>query len=102
MSDLSPDLLRRWYRSFEEDTDEHVVYRPGDYPFPPSRRPRPSLEFRPGGGYVEYAAGPADQAVPKRGGWELAEGHAVRVQAGSESRVLHIVAHDEQVLKIHK
>ncbi|MGK5684803.1 hypothetical protein [Actinoplanes sp. URMC 104] len=102
MSEIQPDLYRRWFRSFEEDTDEHAVYRPGGYPFPPSRRARPSLEFRPGGGYVEYAAGPADRAVPQQGSWELAEGDALRVQAGAGSRLLHIVAHDDQVLKIRK
>ena len=61
MGEISPDLFRRWYRSFEEDTDDQAVYRPGDFPVPPSRAPRPSLEFRPGGGYVEYTAGPADR-----------------------------------------
>ncbi|MBL7256324.1 hypothetical protein [Paractinoplanes lichenicola] len=102
MPDISPDLFRRWYRSFEEDTDDQAVYRPGDFPFPPSRAPRPSLEFRPGGGYLEYAAGPADRAVPSRGSWEAAEGDGVRVRAGAGSRVLRIVAHDAQVLKIRK
>ncbi|MDY7089520.1 MAG: hypothetical protein SYR96_30990 [Actinomycetota bacterium] len=102
MPDISLDLFQRWYRSFEEDTDDQVVYRPGDYPFPPSRAPRPSLEFRPGGGFVEYAAGPADRAVPSRGSWEAAEGDGVRVRGGAGSRTLRIVAHDAQVLRIRK
>ena len=102
MPEISPDLFRRWYRSFEEDTGDQAVYRPGDYAFPPSRAPRPSLEFRPGGGYLEYTAGPADRAVPQRGSWERAEGNALRVRAGAGTRVLHIVAHDAQVLKIRK
>jgi hypothetical protein len=102
MPEISADLFRRWYRSFEEDTDDQTVYRPGDYAFPPSRAPRPSLEFRPGGGYVEYAAGPADRAVPSRGSWEAAGGDGVRVRAGSGTRVLQIVAHDAQVLRIRK
>ncbi len=102
MSEISPELFRRWYRSFEEDTGDQVVYRPADFPFPPSRAPRSSLEFRPGGAFVEYAAGPADRAVPSRGSWERAEGDSVRVRSGVDSRVLHIVANDDQVLKIRK
>ncbi|GAB2591947.1 hypothetical protein Aab01nite_38300 [Paractinoplanes abujensis] len=102
MPDISPELFRRWYRSFEEDTDDQAVYRPGDFPFPPSRAPRPSLEFRPGGGYLEYAAGPADRAVASRGSWEATGGDGVRVRAGAGVRVLRIVAHDAQVLRIRK
>ena len=102
MSEISPELFQRWYRSFEEDTEEYAVYRPADYPFPPSRAPRPSLEFGPGGAFVQYGSGPADQAVPDEGSWTAAEGDGVRVQAGAEERLLHIVTHDEQVLKIRK
>ena len=102
MPEISSDLFRRWYRSFEEDTADQAVYRPADFPFPPRRAPRPSFELRPGGGYVEYAAGPADRATANRGSWEQGEGDAVRVRAGAGTRVLHIVAHDEQVLKIRK
>lgn len=101
MSELSADLFQRWYRSFEEDTADEAVYRPADYPFPPSRAPRPSVEFGPGGDYVEYSGGPADRAVPSRGSWAAAEGDAVRVCAGDEARVLHF-SHDEQVLKSEK
>jgi hypothetical protein len=102
MAEVSPDLFRRWYRSFEEETGDEAVYRPADFPFPPSRAPRPSLEFRPGGGYVEYAAGPADRAAPSRGSWEAEGGDAVRVRAGAGTRVLHIVANDDQVLRIRE
>ncbi|MCM4080354.1 hypothetical protein [Paractinoplanes hotanensis] len=102
MPEISPDLYRRWYRSFEEDTDDQAVYRPAEFAFPPSRAPRPSVEFRPGGGYLEYAAGPADRAAASQGSWEPGEGGALRVRAGAGSRVLHIVAHDEQVLRIRK
>ncbi|WP_249997626.1 hypothetical protein [Actinoplanes sp. M2I2] len=102
MAEISPDLFRRWYRSFEEDTDDQAVYRPADFPFPPSRAPRPGFELRPGGAYVEYAAGPVDGAVASPGRWEPGEGDAVRVRAGAASRLLHIVAHDDQVLRIRR
>ncbi|GAA0476862.1 hypothetical protein Ade02nite_43430 [Paractinoplanes deccanensis] len=102
MPELSPDLFQRWYHSFEEDTDDEAVYRPADFPFPPRRAPRDSLEFRPGGGYIEYVAGPADKSAPSRGSWEAADGDTVRVRAGAGPRLLHITAHDGQVLKIRK
>src|SRR3712207_1772013 len=90
MSGISPELFQRWYRSFEEDTEDLAVYRPADYPFPPSRAPRPSIEFGPGGAFVEYGSGPADQAVPSEGSWTAAEGDAVGVQTGTGERTLHI------------
>ncbi|MFG1993533.1 hypothetical protein ACGFJ7_26495 [Actinoplanes sp. NPDC048988] len=102
MSDLSADLFQRWYHSDEEDTDDEAVYRPADFPFPPRRAPRESLEFRPGGGYIEYGPGPADRSAPSRGSWEAERADAVRVRAGAGSRLLHITAHDGQVLKIRK
>ncbi|MEV4350680.1 hypothetical protein AB0J83_39995 [Actinoplanes sp. NPDC049596] len=102
MSDLSADLFQRWYHSFEEDTDDEAVYRPADFDFPPRRAPRDSLEFRPGGGYIEYGPGPADRSTPTWGSWEAEQPDAVRVHAGAATRLLHITAHDGQVLKIRK
>jgi hypothetical protein len=107
MPELSPDLFQRWYHSDEEDTADEAVYRPEEFPFPPRRAPRDSIEFQPGGGFVEYGAGPADGTVPSRGSWDTeggdaAGGDAVRVRVGAGGRLLRITAYDGQVLKIRK
>lgn len=39
-------LSGSWTHSFEEDTDDQKVFRPtGTFTFPPSRRPRDTLDF---------------------------------------------------------
>jgi hypothetical protein len=61
---------RRWVHSHEEDTDEELVYRPADHPFPPSRG-RTSFELRPDGTYVESSPGPVDAPEESAGTWSL-------------------------------
>jgi hypothetical protein len=102
VTDPAPELFQRWYHSFEEDTDEEEVWRPEDFPLPPSRRPRPSMEFQPDWILVEYRPGPADQAVPTQGRWEPGDGDRITVQVDDTSRELEIVSYDQQVLRIRK
>jgi hypothetical protein len=102
MREPPPELYKRWYHCYEEDTETEAVYRPADYPFRPTRAARPSVEFQPDGTYVEYRSGPADRAEPRAGHWEPLEGDKVRVSVGDASRTLEILAHDATVLKIRK
>jgi hypothetical protein len=44
MNDLAA-MQGRWMHSFEEDEADVRVYRPQSFAFPPSRRPRESLEL---------------------------------------------------------
>lgn len=64
-------LPGRWVHSHEEDTDELRVYRPGDYPLPPSRG-RTSIELRDDGTYSRRAPGPVDAPVETTGRWSRA------------------------------
>jgi len=65
------DLLqRRWVHSHEEDTDDEMVFRPADHPFPPSRG-RTSFELRPDGTYLESSPGPVDVPEESTGSWSL-------------------------------
>ena len=63
-------LQRRWVHSHEEDTDDEMVFRPDDYPFPRSRG-RTSFELRPDGTYLESSPGPVDLPVESTGSWSL-------------------------------
>ena len=102
MTDQPPELLQRWYRSFEEDTEEEDVWRPGHFPFARSRRPRESMEFQPDGTFVEYRPGRADQDVPVAGRWESRGVDRIVVHIGGTTRELEITSHDPQLLRIRK
>lgn len=63
-------LQRHWVHSHEEDTEGELVFRPEDYPFPPSRG-RLGFDLKPDGTCVETAIGPADRPQEVPGTWEL-------------------------------
>jgi hypothetical protein len=63
-------LEGRWVHSHEEDTEDEMVFRPADRPFPPARG-RTSLELRPDGTYVETYPGPVDVPEESEGSWSL-------------------------------
>lgn len=102
MHELPPELFQRWYHSHEEDTADEEVFRPADFPFPPARAARRSLEFQPDGTYVEYRAGPADRAEGTPGRWEAISADTLRVSEGQRPRTLKIEALDKTTLKFRK
>jgi len=65
-----PDVTGSWIHAFEEDTPDAAVYRPGDRPVRPARRPRRRLEFHPDGTFVERRPGPDDRLYEVKGRWE--------------------------------
>lgn len=85
MSVSEEQLLGRWGHSFEEDHDEIVVYRPGDYAFPRARG-RDGIELRADGSLVDWAVGSGDAADPRPGTWRLAADDRIllRDAAGAE------------------
>ena len=71
MTEVRRELLqRRWVHAHEEDTDDEMVFRPADHPFPPSRG-RMALELRADGTYVESSPGPVDVPEAHTGAWSL-------------------------------
>jgi hypothetical protein len=89
---------RRWVHSHEEDTDDELVFRPADHPFPPSRG-RTSFELRPDGTYAESSPGPVDVPEESTGSWSLDDdrlilgpegdqpGHAWEITAAEADRL---------------
>jgi hypothetical protein len=63
-------LTRTWVHSHEEDTADHLVFRPDSWTFPPSRGRR-SFELKADGGLVERGPGPDDRIVARTGSWKL-------------------------------
>jgi hypothetical protein len=62
-----PELIGTWFRSFEEEADGVLIFRPPDYPFPPARAPRPAVRLEAGGTAVALRGGPSDQLEPAPG-----------------------------------
>ena len=95
-----PDcLFKTWRHSREEDADGVTVYRPSDYPFPPSRG-RDGLEVRSDGTYVSIDPGPDDRGRGTAGSWSI-EGDSVRVVTSpASSRVMTVVDCDDKRLKV--
>jgi hypothetical protein len=63
-------LARCWMHSHEEDADGLRVFRPCDFPFPPSRG-RASFDLRPCGEFWSSDPGPDDRSAKRRGRWQL-------------------------------
>jgi len=56
--------------SHEEDTEDEMVFRRANHPFPRSRG-RTSFELRPDGTYLESSPGPVDLPEESQGRWSL-------------------------------
>jgi len=63
-------LCRRWVHSHEEDAEGQKVFRPAEFPFPPSRG-RLSFELAADGSARVRHPGAGDRSVGSRGHWKL-------------------------------
>jgi len=99
-------LHQRWVHSHEDDTANEMVFRPADYPFPPSRGRR-FFELKADGSLVEGGPGAADRPKESQGRWKLEEGKKLLFYAGSRkepSRVMEVksVGNDRLVVEKKK
>ena len=79
------DLIGRWVHSHEEDTATEMVFRPGDYSFPPSRGRR-SFELLPDGSLVDEGIAPTDGPQRAAGSWKLEAEGALCFYRGAETQ----------------
>lgn len=101
----SVPLSGSWTRSFEEDDGDIQVYRPTDtFTFPPSRGGREVLEFGEGGNLTEWTSGPDDRPRSTAGRWTALGMNRFRLEGGGggPSRVIEVVEHTPEILKIRK
>jgi hypothetical protein len=67
----NPDsLCKHWFHSFEEDTADSRVYRPGSYKFPLARG-RVSMELKDDGALTGFQIGRNDVPSPEIGSWHV-------------------------------
>jgi hypothetical protein len=99
---LPPELFQHWLHSREEDRDGVEVYRPEDFPFPPSFG-RDGFEIHPDGRFVQDEIGPADGTVQVEGRWEpVGDG---RIEVSFDDRPgysFDIVELDRSALRIRR
>jgi hypothetical protein len=99
---MNHEMQGSWTHSSEEDEGDILVYRPTEsYAFPPARRGRDTLVFSQGGQVSNYMPGPDDRPREVSGSWQpLGMGRYKLEGAGGNARVIEVVEHTPDVLKI--
>ena len=94
-------LYQEWIHSREEDTEQESIFRPADYEFPLTRRPRESFQLASDGSLTKGGVSPADRREEERGTWEL-KNDEIAFYADSkpvQKRVISSVEPSKLVLK---
>jgi len=95
-------LFRRWIHVHEEDTEDTNVFRPADYPLPPSRG-RKGYEFRADGAFVRLGIGPTDRPQAATGTWSFAGDAEIVMEAEhGQQQVLRIASVTPERLVVQK
>jgi hypothetical protein len=88
-----------WTHSHEEDQGDILVYRPThSYSFPPARG-RDTLVFGEQGQLTQHAPGPDDRPRASSGRWQALGMNQFRLE-GTRDRVIEVVEHTPEILKI--
>ena len=84
-------LHGRWVHAREEDTATEQIYRPADFPLPPSRG-RSGLQFNADGTFKRIGIGATDLSSVKQGAWQVdpAKAGEVRVEVDGQPQTLQI------------
>lgn len=91
------NLSGTWAHSFEEDEGEVQVYRPGGFPFPPSRRGRETLDFQGTGQVIMGVPGRDDRQVHSAVGVTALGMNRFRL---GDTRVIEVIEAGPDVLKV--
>ena len=95
-------LAQRWVHSYEEDTDQEMVFRPGSYAFPPARG-RKSFELAPDGSASLSGIGPDDRATRTSGEWKLDEANRLLLRSsGATTSALQVLRVEPGKLVVRK
>ena len=94
-------LAQAWVHSHEEDTPTTIVYRPANFPFPPSRG-RSGFHLHPGGSLTARKPGPTDRQETATGKWKLAGQKLELSPKGENPRILQIESAEPDRLVVEK
>lgn len=70
VNDLPKVIFKKWGHSFEEDSDDIMVYRPAEYAFPRARG-RAGVEFISDGTFINWSIGATDAQQKTIGSWHI-------------------------------
>jgi hypothetical protein len=103
MSGIPRILLKHWYHSYEEDTEDIKIYRPAGYGFPPSRG-RSSFEIKENGEFIRYGSGPTDMATSFKTKLKVKKDNNILrlIIEDLELPSLEIIEYNDNILKIKK
>lgn len=103
MSGLPETVFNRWRHSFEEDSENTLVYRLPTRKLPLARG-RDEFEFHRDGTYLEWVVGRGDRREPVHGRWELRPDGCVQItfEQGPRTRTLELVNVGPDVLGIRQ
>ncbi len=96
-------LHRHWVHSHEEDTATETVYRPAEFPFPPSRG-RTGFDLRPDRRCTGFGIAPADGSEEYAATWELDDDDRLTIydERRRPVHVLQVVAVDADRLVVRR
>ncbi len=103
-NDLPKEIFKHWIHSYEEDTKDVKVFRPGYYNFPPARG-RIGFEIKENGELVQYGIGPTDRVVKVSGRWEVEEKDKIVVYLENKdvaAYTINIISCTSDILRIKK
>jgi hypothetical protein len=96
-------LSQHWVHSHEEDTKTEMVFRPAQYPLPPSRG-RKEFELKGDGTLIDLSLAPNDAHTSTDGKWQLQGDKLILHSPRSRPRecTLEIVTADSDRLVVKK
>jgi len=98
------NLYGVWYRSYEDDKDGVIAFRPKSYDFPPVRG-REKMEVLKDGQLLEYRISPSDAYLKVKGHYSYCNQDNVLIfsfddQEGEKERSYRIIELDKSILKL--
>ncbi len=97
-------IAQRWVHSYEEDTDQTMVFRPVSFPLPPARG-RKSFELSADGNALLSPIGPDDRPGQGTGHWRLDEANRLTLRPAGASvpnSVLEVLSVEPDKLVVKK
>lgn len=95
-------LQGEWIHSYEEDEGDEAVFRPSNYDFPLTRRPRESFELKAGGKLVKNEATHSDSVKEAEGKWELEDDKVIFQSESGTNQTKQIASCDQDKLVLKK
>ena len=95
-------VYKYWIHSYQEDTEDKIVYRPSTFEFPQSRG-RDGFETRENGEFILYIMGPTDRPEKIFGNFMIASNNLnIKLISIQKSYSITILSCDENLLVIQK